>query len=40
VPKGAADRIEKMLEGLTDDDFRELKPEQLLELIRQEYGSD
>ncbi|HLB69038.1 MAG TPA: ATPase domain-containing protein [Thermoplasmata archaeon] len=39
VPRSVSDRIEKMLDGLTDDDFRELKPEQVLELIRQEYGS-
>ena len=39
VPRTVADRIEKLLEGLTDDDFKNLKPDQLLELIRHEYGA-
>ncbi len=39
IPQAVADRVERMLEGLTDDDFRNLKPEQLLELIRHEYGA-
>ncbi len=39
VPKAVADRVERLLEGLTDEDFRNLKPEQLLELIRHEYGA-
>lgn len=39
IPSAVASRIEKVLDGLTDDDFWELKPDQLLELIRQEYGS-
>ena len=39
VPRAVADRVEKLLEGLTDDDFRNLKPEQLLDLIRREYGA-
>ena len=39
LPKPVADRLEKMLEGLTDEDFRDLKPDQLLDLIRNEYGS-
>ena len=30
-------KLEKILDGLTDDDFRGLKPEQVLELILQEY---
>ena len=38
VPKEVRDRLEKSLDGLTDDDFRGLKPEQVLELILQEYG--
>src|SRR2546428_651237 len=29
--------LEKSLDGLTDDDFRTLKPEQVLDLIIQEY---
>jgi hypothetical protein len=37
VPKDVRDRLEKSLDGLTDDDFRALKPEQVLELIVQEY---
>jgi hypothetical protein len=39
LPKPVADRLERMLEGLTDEDFRDLKPEQLLDLIRNEYGT-
>ena len=39
IPRAVGDRIERMLEGLTDDDFRNLKPEQLFELIRHEYGT-
>ncbi len=39
VPKAVADRVEKLLEGLTDDDFKNLKPEQVLDLIRHEYGT-
>ena len=39
VPRAVADRVERLLEGLTDDDFRNLKPEQLLDLIRHEYGA-
>lgn len=37
IPKAVRDRLEKILDGLTDDDFRGLKPEQVLELILQEY---
>jgi len=37
MPKGIRDELEKSLDGLTDDDFRGLKPEQVLELILQEY---
>ena len=37
LPKNVRDRLEKALDGLTDDDFRALKPEQVLELILQEY---
>ncbi len=39
VPRAVADRVEKLLEGLTDDDFRNLTPEQLLDLIRHEYSA-
>ena len=39
IPKAVADRVEKLLDGLTDDDFRNLKPEQVLDLIRHEYGA-
>ncbi len=39
IPRAVGDRIERMLEGLTDDDFRNLKAEQLFELIRHEYGT-
>ncbi len=39
IPAAVRDRIERMLEGLTDGDFRSLKPEQLLELIRLEYAA-
>ena len=37
LPKEARERLEKSLDGLTDEDFRSLKPEQVLELILQEY---
>ena len=37
LPKEVRDRLEKSLDGLTDADFRNLKPEQVLELILQEY---
>ena len=37
LPKSVLDRMEKALDGLTDEDFRTLKPDQLLELILQEY---
>ena len=39
LPKPVADRLERMLEGLTDEDFRTLKPELVLDLIRNEYGT-
>jgi len=39
LPKPVADRLERMLEGLTDEDFRNLKPELVLDLIRNEYGT-
>ena len=39
LPKPVADRLERMLDGLTDEDFRDLKPDQLLDLIRNEYGT-
>jgi len=37
IPKNVRDALEKSLDGLTDEDFRTLKPEQVLELIIQEY---
>jgi len=37
MPKNVRDALEKSLDGLTDEDFRSLKPEQVLELIIQEY---
>jgi len=37
LPKDVREHLEKSLDGLTDDDFRSLKPEQVLELILQEY---
>jgi len=37
IPKNVRDALEKSLDGLTDEDFRSLKPEQVLELIIQEY---
>jgi KaiC/GvpD/RAD55 family RecA-like ATPase len=39
LPKDIRERLEKALEGLTDEDFRSLKPEQVLDLILQEYQS-
>jgi hypothetical protein len=37
MPKGVRDDLEKSLDGLTDEDFRGLRPEQVFELILQEY---
>jgi circadian clock protein KaiC len=37
MPKNVRDALEKSLDGLTDEDFRTLKPEQVLEMILQEY---
>jgi KaiC/GvpD/RAD55 family RecA-like ATPase len=37
LPKPILERLDKALDGLTDDDFRGLKPEQILELVLQEY---
>ena len=37
MPKNVRDALEKSLDGLTDEDFRSLKPEQVLDLIVQEY---
>lgn len=37
MPKNVRDHLEKSLDGLTDADFRGLKPEEVLELILQEY---
>src|SRR2546428_4833507 len=37
IPKNVRDALEKSLDGLTDEDFRTLKPEQVLELILQEH---
>lgn len=37
LAKNVRDSLEKSLDNLTDDDFRNLKPDQVLELILQEY---
>jgi len=37
LPKHVREHLEKSLDGLTDDDFRGLKADQVLELILQEY---
>ncbi len=37
LPKTVREHLEKALDGLTDDDFQSLKPEQVLDLILQEY---
>jgi circadian clock protein KaiC len=37
LPKNVRASLEKAIDGLTDEDFRALKPEQVLELILQEY---
>jgi len=37
MPKNVRDHLEKSLDGLTDEDFRSFKPEQVLEMILQEY---
>lgn len=37
MPKNVRDHLEKSLDGLTDADFRGLKPEEVLEMILQEY---
>ncbi len=37
MPKNVRDHLEKSLDGLTDEDFRTLRPEQVLQLILQEY---
>jgi len=37
LPKAVLERLEKSLDGLTDDDFRTLKPDYVLELVLQEY---
>ena len=37
LPKTVLDRLDKALDGLTDEDFRGLKPEQVVELVLQEY---
>lgn len=37
LPTRVMERLEKAMDGLTDDDFRDLKPEQVLELLLQEY---
>src|SRR3990170_2783267 len=37
LPKSVLERLEKALESLTDEDFRGLRPEQVLEFILQEY---
>lgn len=38
LPSRVRDSLEKALDGLTDEDFRSLKPERVLELILQEYA--
>jgi circadian clock protein KaiC len=37
IPKDIRERLDKSLDGLTDADFRGLKPEEVLNLILQEY---
>lgn len=37
LPAPVRERLEKALEGLTDEDFRDLRPDQVLDLILQEY---
>jgi KaiC/GvpD/RAD55 family RecA-like ATPase len=37
MPKNVRDSLEKSLDGMTDADFRGLKPEEILDLILQEY---
>jgi len=37
MPKKVRDSLEKSLDGMTDADFRGLKPEEILDLILQEY---
>ena len=37
LPKEVREHLEKALDGLTDEDFRNLKPDQVLELILHEY---
>ena len=37
MPKNVRDHLEKSLDGLTDEDFRTLKPDRVLDLILQEY---
>src|SRR5256885_1690977 len=37
MPKNVRDALDKSLDGLTDADFRGLKPEEVLDLILQEY---
>jgi KaiC/GvpD/RAD55 family RecA-like ATPase len=37
MPKTVRDHLDKSLDGLTDADFRGLKPEEVLDLILQEY---
>jgi len=40
MPKKVRDHLEKALDGLTDEDFRGLKPEDVLDLILQEYPGE
>ncbi len=40
MPKKVRDHLEKALDGLTDEDFRGLKPEEVLELILLEYPGE
>jgi len=37
VPKAVLERLDKSLDGLTDEDFHGLRPEQVIDLVLQEY---
>ena len=38
IPKGVAAALEKAVDGLTDEDFRSIPPERVVDLILREYG--
>ncbi|MGI0148150.1 MAG: hypothetical protein ACREDF_01275, partial [Thermoplasmata archaeon] len=40
MPKNVREHLDKSLDGLTDADFRGLKPEEVLNLILQEYPGE